>query len=308
MPTKLEKALSATKESKSIEFKSEFDVGSNQDWCEIIKDMIAIANTGGGVILFGLDDSGNPTGYDPSNLLAYDPADITNKIDKYTASVFSGFDLVETHEAATRLAALIIDEVAIPIVFRKPGTYTKGGKVQKTAFKEGSVYFRHGAISAPGTTSDLERSFQRELNRFRKSLLQDMGKIVKAPIESEVIVVPKSIQQTASGAAAIVRLTTDPKAPIIGSVDFDQTHPYRQKELIQEVKQRIPKDVRFNSYDVTSIGYAHHVGDHPEFIHLPKFGSAQYSPAFVDWIVESIENNSNFLQEARDDHYSIKHR
>ena len=303
----LEKALVAARETKNIEFKSEFDTTSNQDWCEIIKDIIAITNSGGGIIIFGLDDSGNPTGYDPSALLAFDTADITNKIDKYTASEFSDFDLIENNKAGSRLAVMIIKSVSIPIVYRKPGTYNVEGKKQKTAFKEGSVYFRHGAISAPGTTNDLEKSFKRELDRVKKSWLQDIGKIVKAPSESEVVIVPRSVQQSAGGAAALVRLTTDPNAPVIGSIDFDQTHPYRQKELIQEVKKRISKDLVFNSYDVTSIGYAHHIGDHPEFIHLPKFGSPQYSPAFVDWIVESLQNNRNFLNEARDDHYTIKH-
>ena len=303
----IDKALVAIRETKNIEFKSEFDTTSNQDWCEIIKDIIALANSGGGVIIFGLDDVGSPTGYDPSPLLAYDGADIINKIDKYTATKFADFDIVEKAKEGHRLAVMVIRNSPIPIVFKKPGTYSIEGNKQKTSFKEGSVYFRHGAISAPGTTNDLEKSFKRELDRVRKSWLQDIGKIVKAPSESQIVVVPKSVQQSAGGAAALVRLTTDPNAPVIGNIDFDQTHPYRQKELIREVKKRIPEDVVFNSYDVTSIWYAHNIGDHPEFMHQPKFGSTQYSPAFVDWIVESLRNNRKFFKEAREKHYKLKH-
>ena len=46
----IEKSITATHESKYIEFKSEFDINSKQDWCEVIKDIIAISNSGGGVL------------------------------------------------------------------------------------------------------------------------------------------------------------------------------------------------------------------------------------------------------------------
>ena len=37
-------------ETASLDFKSEFNPNSNQDWCEVIKDIAAIANSGGGII------------------------------------------------------------------------------------------------------------------------------------------------------------------------------------------------------------------------------------------------------------------
>ena len=45
MTTTLEKALSATQESKYIEFKGEWQTTSDHDWCEIIKDIVALANS-----------------------------------------------------------------------------------------------------------------------------------------------------------------------------------------------------------------------------------------------------------------------
>lgn len=303
----VEKALNATRESKQIEFKSEFDANSTQDWCEVIKDTIAISNSGGGVIVFGLDSSGKPTGYDPTPLLEIDSADITNKISKYTGHQFSDFNVLEKSKREHRLALVVIEGSPIPIVFRKPGTYTVGEKQQKTAFKEGCVYFRHGAKSAPGNTDDLHRSFQKELDRVKKSWLNDIGKIVKAPNDSEVVVVSKATQQSASGAAALVRLTNDPDAPSVGQIDFDITHPYRQKELIRKVKEKLPKDVVFNSYDVNSLWNAHNIGEHPEFHHTPKFGSTQYSDAYVDWIVSSFNNDREFFKKARARLYELRH-
>ncbi len=303
----IEKAITATRETKFIEFKSKFDVDSKQDWCEVIKDIIAISNSGGGIIVFGLDDSGETTGYDSTALLSIDPADITNKMSRYTGQQFSEFDILEKQKNGQKITLMTIESSPIPIVFKKPGTYSIGNNQQKTAFKEGSVYFRHGAKSAPGNTEDLHRSFQKELDRIKKSWLNDIGKIVKAPSESEIVVIPRSIQQTAGGTAALIRLTTDPNAPVYGNIDFDITHPYRQKELIKKVKQRLPEGVIFNAYDVTSLWYAHDIGDHPEFHHTLKFGGTQYSNAYVEWIINSYKNDRNLFSNARARHYEIKH-
>lgn len=91
----LKKALSATRESKFIEFKESFDVASSGDWCEIIKDIIALANTGGGMILIGVDNHGKPNGFDIRQVMGCDTADITNKIHKYTGWQFSEFEISE---------------------------------------------------------------------------------------------------------------------------------------------------------------------------------------------------------------------
>lgn len=56
----LKRAQEARRESRSIEFKKEFDPRSPRDWCELLKDIAAIANSGGGFIIFGADSRGFP--------------------------------------------------------------------------------------------------------------------------------------------------------------------------------------------------------------------------------------------------------
>ena len=60
----VEKALSARRESKYIDFKAAVDFASQSAWPEIGKDIVAFANSGGGAIAIGLDNSGNPAGAD----------------------------------------------------------------------------------------------------------------------------------------------------------------------------------------------------------------------------------------------------
>jgi predicted HTH transcriptional regulator len=73
-------AQDASAESAAIDFKGRFDLNAKGDWCELIKDIVAMTNSGGGSILFGLDDDGQPTGLDSTEILRCDPADITNKL------------------------------------------------------------------------------------------------------------------------------------------------------------------------------------------------------------------------------------
>jgi len=307
MASLIEKALAVDRESKYIEFKSMFDAVSNQDWCEVIKDIVALSNSGGGVIIFGLESDGSPSGSDVSIIADLDPADLTNKIVKYTGEQFSGLNVSRQQKNGAQIVAMEIEGSRIPIVFRKPGTYALDNDKQKTAFKEGAVYFRHGAKSAPGNSSDLRRALEKELDRVKKSWLSDIGKVVKAPADSEVIVVSQDARRSAGGAAAMVRLTTDPNAPTVGQLDPDVTHPYRQKELIEKIRERLPEGVLFNSYDATSIWYAHDIAEHPEFFYDSKFGTTQYSDAYVDWIMNSYTEDNNFFGNSRERHYEIKH-
>lgn len=106
---------------------------------------------------------------------------------------------------------------------------------------------------------------------------------------------------------APIRLTTDPNAPAYRKIDPDITHRHRQKELIKEVKKNLAKGVVFNSYDVISIWYAHDIEKHPGFFHTPKFGSTQYSEAYVSWIVDRYKKDNEFFTKSRTKHYAIKH-
>src|SRR5487761_17864 len=103
----IQKALTAKRESKYIEFKQGFDPNSAGDWCEIVKDIAAVANSGGGIIVFGLDNVGTPTGADLKALGSIDPADIGNKISKYTGSVALEFEVREFQKKGKDLHAFV---------------------------------------------------------------------------------------------------------------------------------------------------------------------------------------------------------
>src|SRR4051812_10701539 len=81
--SKIDQLAQSENESAQIDFKSEFDTDSKKDWCEILKDIVAMANTRGGIIVVGVADDGQPSGADLLKRPRIDPAKVTDKIASY---------------------------------------------------------------------------------------------------------------------------------------------------------------------------------------------------------------------------------
>jgi hypothetical protein len=298
----IKKALIAKRESKHVEFKAKFDVALTEDWCEIIKDLVAMANTGGGVIVVGCDNSGQSSGATLAGVLSLDPAHLADKVHKYTETNFSDFEIHELKRGAKPCAAIVIGPAPIPMVFCQAGTYqdpTNQTK-QKTAFAKGTVFFRHGAKSEPGTTDDIRQAIERRLEEIRKEWIGGVRKLVAAPAGSQVTVLPAEVFGATSQTGTPIRVTDDPKAPAYRVVDVDATYPFRLKELAAEAKKRLPSDTPFGSYDVQVIRRLHGIDANKTFFHSPKYGSPQYSPAFADWIVDQHKKDPQFFTKNRE--------
>lgn len=297
---RIRKALEAKRESKHLEFKGGFDPASPADWCALVKGVVALANSGGGVLLYGVGKKGQPTGEDVQPLLSLDPAAISDKIRHYTGCDFSGFELVEQSKASKAIGGILVEEVLIPMVFINPGTYpVDGGKRQDRAFSQGTVYFRHGAKSEPGTTEDLRTAFERRLAETRREWLAGVRTVVRAPHGSRIIAAPAVGHVSPSGDGSPVRISVDPGAPTFGLLSPDDAFPYRGKELLAEINRGLPAASKVNSYDLQAIRKVHNTDDRPEFSHLPKFGSRQYSRAFVDWILQQHSDDKAFFETTR---------
>ncbi len=288
----------AQTESAAIDFKAGFDVRSPKDWCEVIKDLVAMANSGGGGIIFGVNDDGTPSGSDLSGLRNLDPATVTDKLFKYTGKQFSDFHLYETTRVGALVVVLEVGPAHIPLVFTAPGTYSVGGGKQDSAFRQWAVYFRHGAKSEAGTSDDLKLVVDREVERLRSSWLDGIRKIVEAPAGSVIQVVAPDLGPSASGATP-VRLTHDPGAPALRAPDFDALYPYRQKEVLARLATLLP-GVKLTTHDILCVRRHHRVDENPTYSSKHKFGSRQYSDAMVEWLVRSYRADPNFFHAAKE--------
>lgn len=213
----IDAAIAATRESKQIEFKESFNPNSAGEWCELVKDIVAMANSGGGIIVFGLDDRGTPFATPSEELCLLDPADVANKISKYTGGQDAELEICELSKGTKKFVAFLIQPATVPLVFHKPGTYDIGGGKQKTAFGVGTVYFRHGAKSEPGVTDDLRRVMEKQLEAARKLWMKGVKRVTQAPLGSLVAAFePAGGRRTVSTIATKMRAVNDPEAlPVV---------------------------------------------------------------------------------------------
>lgn len=295
----LAKIEEAEKESAELDFKAEFDVTSPQDWCELIKDIVAMANSGGGLVVFGVNDDGTPAIADLRKVQALDPATVVDKIEKYTDQHFANFSFCNGSRRDAPVVVLVVSSVSIPIVFTAPGTYEVGGGKQKTAFSKGTVYFRHGAKSEPGTSDDLRAALTRELDRIRSSWLDGITKVVTAPVGATISVLPGEVQLSGAEGATGVRLVNDEGAPAFKAFRTDLLYPYRQKELVARVNALLAGP-KISGHDVYCVRKAHGIDAQPNFFYKPQFSSPQYSEAFAEWMAGQYRDDADFFLKARE--------
>jgi hypothetical protein len=301
LATLVKKSQEAQRESKYLDFKESCDTESAESWCEIVKDIVAMANSGGGVIVFGVKNDGTISGFDTRALLAYDSAKVTDKIAKYTGRQFADFEFTEVERQDGKAAALIISEATLPIVFTTAGTYKTVAGKEKIAFHQGTVYFRHGSKSEPGNSNDLKDSIERQVERMRRSWLGGIKKVTQAP--------PGSVFQVATPGTASrghilgARIVSDPSAPGVRPEGADSIWPHRAKKLIAMVNDQLNGKTKINSYDLQCIRKAFDFDrTHPEFCYRPfALSPPQYSDKCVAWIVEQYKRDNHFFVQLRED-------
>jgi hypothetical protein len=314
-------------ESATIDFKASFDPKGTQDWCELIKDIIAMTNSGGGAVVVGVADDGSSSGADVQQLLGVDPADVTNRIHAYTDQHFASFEIVEGVRLGQPVAVIHVGASRMPIVFTSHGGYPVKPSGQKTAFVKGSVYFRHGAKSEPGTTEDLRRALERELEVVKEFWLEGIGKMMAAPAGSTVQIVQQDVtlrdapDSTPIGLtkdenaprlsvenvtlrdtpeATAIRLTRDESAPALSVVQADKLYPYRQKELIKRLAERLDGRIAVSAHDLQCVRRTFSIDDDPTFSHQAQYSPRKYSETYVDWLIEQFTADPAFFQKARD--------
>jgi EC042_2821-lke REase len=196
---------------------------------------------------------------------------------------------------------LEFDDVELVSTERGPALVVgAAGEAPLTLDSQGA-FFRHGGRSVPASRDDLRTFVERRLAAARKRLIVDIKRVITAPEGSEIVAIERSEDETGE---RVIRITTDTHAPLYRALDFDVTHPYRQKELIQEVNGRLPEEKAINAYEFQAIRRTYDID--PDFVHLPRFGTNQYSQALADWLVERIEDDREFVARARARYHELR--
>lgn len=295
-PKRLEDILALDTETIDLEFKSRVDFKNNGEILELLKDVVAIANSGGGDIIIGLNSDGTPCETELSGTQSPDPATITDIIHRYTGTHFSDFRFIVSEKLGRVVWILNVGASDIPLVFSKVGTYEVPGGKQKNAFSLGTVVFRHGAKSEPATSEDLRKSIERNVESLRRSWLTGIAKVVEAPAGAHISVV---IPEKPSEGETSIRLVNDPSAQPFYQVPITETHPYRQLDVVREVNSILNLSPRICAHDILSVRRVHNTDKIPNYCFTISHASVRYSKAFVDWIIASYRANQNFFYDCR---------
>lgn len=288
-----------------------FDAASEVAWCELIRDVVALANSGGGRLIVRQAVPGSADGLGATQLSA---AAILERLAQYTDSPFDDVQVRATESAGRKELEIVVGAADFPIGFihaAQPGQAGQSAS-QEQIFPAGSFYFRRGGRSEPATSSDLQAFSMRLVRRVRRRWLRGVRRVVSAPVES---LVAKRRTHKAAASDTIstaklrpVRIVTDPNAPALQPQDVDRLYPWRQKDLVRELNSRLGRRA-LNSYDIQAVRRHHQLDERPDFVfNLPGAGR-RYSPAVADWIMEQFAAAPQFFQQARiADHEMLKLR
>jgi hypothetical protein len=286
----LERGARATRSSKRVALRETFEP------VELVRDIAAMANSGGGVIVL-------------DGMAGVDEELLHEQLAQYAEPEFEGLTVESLTRNGRPAAAIVVEGVRnAPLVFVRGGRYRDAEGIEHVAFARGGLYFRHGAKSEAATGEDMRDFIRRQLEATRTQWLANIRQVMHAPDGAEVAVV-ETAERDEEGRPTLIRLTTDPHAPLYGQVDPDRSHPYRQKEVIREVNTRLGGGT-VNQFDMLSVRRVHAITEEtrPEFVHVPKFGSPQYSDAFVDWLVAEHGRNPQFFAQAKASYLATRPR
>lgn len=296
--TFLEAALGRSTESADVVFRAGLDTDSEGEWCEILRDVFALANSGGGVIVVGVDGAGRPLGVAPE-LETLDPSLVADKIYAYTQQNFGDIEIARGAREGRPVVAIRLGAAAVPLVPATAGSYASPEGVQRTAFVRGVVYVRHGAKSEPATSDDLGKFMEARIAKVRDDLLEGVTRVFEAPpAPSSVQIVTDSAP--GESAAPAVRLSAAPEVEAVPVLDPNRTHPYRMKDLLEHVNAKLPDTVLpLNAYDIRVALAVFAEANDLSFVYRPDFGPTKYSPAFADWLLAELGRNRHKLRTAR---------
>lgn len=186
---RINELLNANVEHEHLDYKLDLDINSTSEIVRIAKDMAAMANSGGGNIVIGVDDDFNKKGLELS--FKVDEADLRNKINRYFSPKidFLYREVIRTVLGTKRKFAVInvlpAKEVIMPI---RDGNYHKNGR-QKFEFRCGDILIRDGSESKRAGPYEIRRlidelAFDKKIET-RKRYVESVNKIIEANSKPE---------------------------------------------------------------------------------------------------------------------------
>ena len=148
-----------------------------------------MSNSGGGVIVFGVDDDGRRVGLRQPLLSLMDPARINGQIEPKAPGARVNTSYFEMTYYRLRYGFLCIHPQNDLIVFEKEWGYQKPNGHHQTVIREGILYARGVGETRPARQADSTHMVRRLVETASKALLARIERIATVPLDSEIVAV-----------------------------------------------------------------------------------------------------------------------
>jgi hypothetical protein len=243
--------LTAPCEVPSLDFKQVF-ADQPRAWLELEKDIVCMANYGGGLLLFGVCSDGTWVGLPASLARLFDPATVIAKVQRHARSARITVEYVEVTHYRHRFGLMRVHAATHITLFDMDGDYPDENNRVRKAFYRGVVYSRGAGGNCAATQLDLDRLVEIAANRKVSSLLARIQTIAFLPERSQLVAQDpkqptKGYVLVSSGEGTPVRIVPDESGAALTLSEVmtkDQPFSSLDAEVMGQVRQWAQRDRR----------------------------------------------------------------
>jgi hypothetical protein len=175
-PLKVAELVERRTESAKLDYKRAYDPSDAKSRIMLVKHALAMANTAGGYVVFGVDDDGTLLGVESTATGRLDEATIRAQIAGYSSVPIHLYVDTRIEYEGKRLVIVtvlpLMDRIA---VVNADGQYHDGSR-QSFAFRKGDVLVRHGSASERWNQDDADYLFRRIALAHKDQWLQEFSR------------------------------------------------------------------------------------------------------------------------------------
>lgn len=173
-------------EHAEVEFKAQLDLTKTADKVKLVSEVVAMANTNGGLIRIGVTDDGTERGLSPDLARLFEPARVADLVGSFTSPDHIEITVTTTSVPSGQIVDLVIERFADPpVVMCKDGTFSNGKK-SGTEFRAGDVLVRKGTRALRAGRGDYQLWTRRACDDARRTLLDRVAFVAQLPEGAEL--------------------------------------------------------------------------------------------------------------------------
>ena len=195
----IQKLVGHREEDLFVDYKESFDPADEKQWLGLTKDVMAFANTMGGYIVYGIENSKfSIVGLSETATKALvDTNMVMQKVNRHVEPSFTQIRTKKVEIGGDVLVTIFVPESKSRThIVAKHATVEVRGK-HKDILVPGMIFVRRSATNQIMNANDLNFIIERRIDHFRESLFKKITRVVEAPIAHDVLVFdPQSRSET----------------------------------------------------------------------------------------------------------------